>query len=206
MPKVKTVFWIIVLYSAFLLVTYGCAASSTTSSSTYNDQETNYAYCIEGVPQENAQHWKRECLLKSATLLPAPFLSAWYPISYNIQKPGLDEVFTFSVETDAGQVYRRLVAETQQTFPVGKRVTLFARLHAIEIDGVCVFLDDSGDVESIAETCQVAQNQRWHAGQAGYDGRTAIRIEAVGIAEKITQDLFIGSSYDWLAFIFHKPQ
>lgn len=211
MQKVKTVFWIVVLYSIFLLVSYGCAAGAAaqeTAISTYNDQKSNYEKCISGAPSESAQYWNRECFLKSTEHLPAPLLSAFFPITYNgVQTPKIEEIFSFTVETDeAQQVYRRLVVVIEQTWPVGKRATVFARLHAIKLDGVCIFFDNDGKVESVAETCNTTFGQRWYPGQAGFDGRMSTRIKATSIAADITQDLFIGSSYDPLASLFHKPQ
>lgn len=197
----------LLLFFVLNMVVYGCAAIWTDSSTTYEDQKSIYENCIKGAPAETAQHWNRECFLKSAEYLPAPLLSAFFPITYSgVQTPKIEEIFTFTVETQEAQVYRRLAVVVEQTWPVGKRVTAFARLHAVELDDVCIFFDNNGKVESMAETCYVTLTQRWYPGQAGYDGRTATRIKAAGIAEEITKDLYIGSSYDYLGSLFHKPQ
>ena len=197
-----TAVWILVSFFAYI-----APFGSRHNSFLLPDQEVAYQHCIRGVPEDNALFWRRQCLAESGQKLAAPFFSLFKPITYTLHDPRLEQVYLLRSETkEDAQVYRRLTAEVSQTFPVGKRVRFLAAVHTIQLDGVCVFFDTTGELASVAENCDIHPDFHWTRGQAGFDGRAATRNKATEIVAEIGFEDIVITHYDWWASLFYASE
>ncbi len=202
----QVVFFCVVAWLGVNLVSLAACYANNGNTSAHEYQVTNYDFCVEGVPQENARFWRKQCLIESGTQFPAPLFSVFKSVDYYITRPNLDQIIILSLETEEAQVYRTLVATVSQTLPVGKRIEYVARVHSMELDGVCVFFDRNGKVTSISDSCDTHEYFHWRSGQAGFDARYQTRREAEEITAEITFDLPIATTYDWWGSLFNRPQ
>lgn len=167
------------------LITY-IVADGTSGDLAQIMQKKAYLNCTEKDMSE------LECLGDSVTKLPAPFVSLFFPVEYQLETPTFEMVSSKSSEP--GTVNRVILARVSQTVPFGKKVEVIARLVSVKINGVCVFFDDKGNTTSTGDDCTTAQHDRIQGGiQSGADKHYQNRLDAMEIARSYLFEIELGT-------------